>query len=399
MASILAVAEDGFERVVDGVERTTEFVEQAIDDATRSSPAKVESSLSDRERGAAVALFWHLVREQGGNIAGATAMVYEDAAMVLCLQRLDLVDGSAPAASFAELGYRLRELAGKPAAPSVLRRLHVIPVGRWLKADPGRRSYSADEWVSLIQHLQSPLALVEAPTIPPDNPLPVSALLQIPARELLVCGCGNDSTFDRVEQYIDGPTSTPTAAVSCSKPSSSVSAAMQATASAIDAASTIRPLGALMVWRWPTAAALAASNNPEEVDAALRRAHLHAGGGVMEGSALLQAFTPLATAVQCLAYCTSRNLIIVGSHSGALQLYSLGARGALHYRYAIDAHASPILSLALRPHPARIAGATAEKSPGRAYQPPPPIAPAVPLPVSGAGGAGRAPRSARDVAV
>ena len=103
----------------------------------------------------------------------------------------------------------LRELVGEPAAESVIRRLHAIPVGRWLKADPGRRGYTSEEWISLIQHLQSPIALVEAPTIPPDNPLPVSALLQIPSRGLLVCGCANDSTLDRVEHMIDGPTSMP----------------------------------------------------------------------------------------------------------------------------------------------------------------------------------------------
>ena len=127
-------------------------------------------------------------------------------------------------------------------------------------------------------------------------------------------------------------------------------------------AQVIRPLGALLVWRWPTSPSLAASASPNDVDRALRRAHQAAGGGVIEGSALLQAFTPLATAVQCLAYCESKRLVLVGSRSGAIQLYSLGQRGALHYRYAIEAHASPILSLNLRPHPARLAAAAAAAS-------------------------------------
>ena len=39
-------------------------------------------------------------------------------------------------------------------------------------------------------------------------------------------------------------------------------------------------------------------------------------------------FTPLATSVACLAFCASRNLLVVGSSSGAVQLYSLSARGA-----------------------------------------------------------------------
>ena len=97
--------EEGFDNVVEGVERTADFVEQAIDDVTRANPAKVESSLSDKERSAAIALFWQLVREQGGNIAGVTAMVYEDAAMVLCLQRLCLIDDAAePAVAGASNG-------------------------------------------------------------------------------------------------------------------------------------------------------------------------------------------------------------------------------------------------------------------------------------------------------
>ena len=351
--------DEGFDRFVDGVEGAAEVIEQAVDDSLRAVPAKAQSSLSDKERDAATALFWQLVREQGGaHASGATALVFEDAAMALCLQQLNLVDGDE-----VDLGvHGLRELVGEPAAESVIRRLHAIPVGRWLKADPGRRGYTSEEWISLIQHLQSPIALVEAPTIPPDNPLPVSALLQIPSRGLLVCGCANDSTLDRVEHMIDGPTSMPSAAASCSKPSSSISAVTHATANAMDAAQVIRPLGALLVWRWPTSPSLAASASPNDVDRALRRAHQAAGGGVIEGSALLQAFTPLATAVQCLAYCESKRLVLVGSRSGAIQLYSLGQRGALHYRYAIEAHASPILSLNLRPHPARLAAAAAAAS-------------------------------------
>jgi hypothetical protein len=134
--------EEGFDRVVDAIEGTADFVEQAVDDATRAPPAKAESSLSDKERSAALAVFWQLVREQGGHVAGATALVYEDAAMALCLQQLQLLGGEEAAAaseSAAEsASFGLRELAGEPASEAVLRRLHAIPVGRWLKADPVR---------------------------------------------------------------------------------------------------------------------------------------------------------------------------------------------------------------------------------------------------------------------
>ena len=47
--------------------------------------------------------------------------------------------------------------------------------------------------------LLAPQPLVECLTIPQENPLPISALLQIPSKGILVCGCANDSTLDRVE--------------------------------------------------------------------------------------------------------------------------------------------------------------------------------------------------------
>ena len=90
------------------MENAADAVEQAIEDFTRAQPAKVDSTLSDQERNAALAIFWQLVREQGGQVAGVTAVVYEDAAMVLCLQRLHLIDGGEPTTS------DLRELAGEP---------------------------------------------------------------------------------------------------------------------------------------------------------------------------------------------------------------------------------------------------------------------------------------------
>ena len=58
--------DEGFDRFVDGVEGAAEVIEQAVDDSLRAVPAKAQSSLSDKERDAATALFWQLVREQGG---------------------------------------------------------------------------------------------------------------------------------------------------------------------------------------------------------------------------------------------------------------------------------------------------------------------------------------------
>ena len=118
------------------------------------------------------------------------------------------------------------------------------------------------------------------------------------------------------------------------------------------------------MWRWPETA----SGHADDIALLSRAVHEAGGGtnGMFQGSSLLQAFTPLSSGVQCLSYCTSRNLVLVGSQSGAVQCYSIGARGALHYRYAIEAHGSPILSFSLRPHPARAAAlaaaAAAEKA-------------------------------------
>ena len=83
--------EDGFDRMIDGIEQAAETVEQAIDDATRALPARPECKLADKECAAAMGTFWQLVREQGSNVVGETPMVYEDAAMALCLRRLSLL--------------------------------------------------------------------------------------------------------------------------------------------------------------------------------------------------------------------------------------------------------------------------------------------------------------------
>jgi hypothetical protein len=83
----------------------------------------------------------------------------------------------------------------------MFRQLHAFPVGQWVRghlAGHARRQYRLDEWVTLLEQLQRPALLLEAATIPTDQPLPITALLQISSRGLLVCGCANDSTLDKV---------------------------------------------------------------------------------------------------------------------------------------------------------------------------------------------------------
>ena len=145
--------EEDIDAMVDGVENAAEYVEQAIDDATRYPPPKADCELSDKERSAAMGLFWLLVREQGGNIAGTAPAVYEDAAMARCLQRVCLIDadGASAAASASSTSMAVDPQENvdvdAPLVQTMLRRLHAFPVGHWLKADPGRRGYTAGEWV------------------------------------------------------------------------------------------------------------------------------------------------------------------------------------------------------------------------------------------------------------
>ena len=94
-----------------------------------------------------MAVFRQLVHAQGGRFSGDTPLVYEDAAMALCLQGLGLLEledgpgstGSSAASSSAaatspsgpadarqqqQQQPSLRSLAGEPPVGSMLRRLH-----------------------------------------------------------------------------------------------------------------------------------------------------------------------------------------------------------------------------------------------------------------------------------
>ena len=146
--------EDGFEAVVDGLDRSAEILEQAIDDATRGpDPATAHCKMGEKERKAANALFWQLTRAQNDGLMTDHPEVCEDAAMALLLQRLRLIDGEEPRnPSYhsgdgpfvpTSKGATMRELAGQPPADSMLRHLHAFPVGHWIPRDPAhRRAYS-----------------------------------------------------------------------------------------------------------------------------------------------------------------------------------------------------------------------------------------------------------------
>ena len=204
---IAGALEDGFDRALCDADNALDAVEQVIEDATRDTPAKPSCELSDKERTAAIHLFWVLVREQGGGteVGGAPATVHEDLTMALCLKRLRLLEAPLPAAAKGVAGPSsgLDEdmLEAERLLVAMFRQLHAFPVGQWVRghlAGHARRQYRLDEWVTLLEQLQRPALLLEAATIPTDQPLPITALLQISSRGLLVCGCANDSTLDKV---------------------------------------------------------------------------------------------------------------------------------------------------------------------------------------------------------
>ena len=141
--------EDGFDNVVDGVEQAADTVEQVINDFGREPPASTQCELSDKERAAAVNLFWQLVREQGDNVTGSTAVVFEDAAMAVCLHRLRVLSSTAPTATSDDVA--LHEPDDEPTVEAMKRRLHAFPIGKYLKADPSRRAYTVDQWVALVR--------------------------------------------------------------------------------------------------------------------------------------------------------------------------------------------------------------------------------------------------------
>lgn len=149
--------EDGIDATVRVAEDAADALEQAIDDACRYPPATPSCELSDKERTAAIHLFWVLVHQQGeGGVSGSMAVAFEDLTMARCLHRLGVLDlhdvsrRTGPSSSAFMDGDDAEKLL-----QVMLRRLHVFPVGQWLRADPSRRQYNVNEWVTLVRLAQN----------------------------------------------------------------------------------------------------------------------------------------------------------------------------------------------------------------------------------------------------
>jgi hypothetical protein len=190
--------EDSLEAVCDGVEAVADTVEQAFDDVTKPSPARPFCKLSDADVLAAQKWFHELLQLQGRVFERGAPVVYEDATLAGFLERMGLLSLQPPAAD-------KREEAGSADAleEAMKEKLHSIPIGHWLMADPGRKGYTLDEWSALVGRLLGPSLIADEQTIPFDDPLPVSTLLPLAEEGALVCGCSNHSTLDQMEHMMD----------------------------------------------------------------------------------------------------------------------------------------------------------------------------------------------------
>ena len=146
--------EESLEAVCDGVEHVADRVEAAWDDATAQPPAKPSCALSDEEKLAAHRWLHELVQQQNRASQGGAPCVYEDVTMARFLESIGLLSlstattGKFPGAVPVE-GMSARDgIEGsrdEPKTEAMLSRLHSIPIGHWLVADPGRKGYHIEE--------------------------------------------------------------------------------------------------------------------------------------------------------------------------------------------------------------------------------------------------------------
>ena len=338
------------DRLYDDVEQVVDAVEQVVEDATTSTTGGAAGcNLSSREHEAVAAWFWRLLEQQSrsevalgpessGRILEQAGIdppqvVYEDELMFELLAHVFT--------DFPETAERAREW------------LHRVSAGHWL-AGARERAYSLPEWLTLFRELQMPRLALEATTVPLDDPLCVRALMQLPAADsgtgapLLLCACDNDSYLDRLEHTLDAAGAAATAATISTNPKTETLG--------------VRPLGAIVVYRWPSpssdeAAAAGAEMGiggagvgSGKVSAALaahpgRRAD-GPGGRRASSSLGMLAHAPLQSGATAIGYCRSGRLLLVGCRSGSVQVYSPTADWArLKLHFAVEAHASPVASL------------------------------------------------------
>lgn len=146
--------EDSFDAVCEGVDRVADKIEHALDEVTKSAPARPFCNLSDQERLAAHRWFDELRHQQGREFERSAPVVFEDALMAACLDKVGLLG---PVAADMTEAHRV-----EPALEKMQEKLHAIPVGHWLRADPGRKGYDLNEWFELISRLCGPYLVMSS---------------------------------------------------------------------------------------------------------------------------------------------------------------------------------------------------------------------------------------------
>ena len=139
--------EESLEAVCDSVEHVADRVEAAWDDATAQPPTKTSCMLTDEEKLSAHLWFDELVQQQRRANQDGAACVYEDATMARFLHSIGLLSLSTVTATefsgaveaSATQGGGLNGCLDDSLTDLMLSRLHSIPVGHWLVADPGRK--------------------------------------------------------------------------------------------------------------------------------------------------------------------------------------------------------------------------------------------------------------------
>ena len=306
------------DRLYDDVESVVDRVEQAVEDATTADlSVSAWCELSSREHEAVAAWFWQLLEQQQSSnpILGP-----ESAGRIL--------EQALPQGQVVFEDELLFELFAKvfPDFPASTERalqwLHRVAAGHWLHGTR-ERGYTLSEWLLLFKELQMPRLVIEATTVPLEDPLCVSALLALPASEsaepLLLCACDNDSYLDRLEHTLDA----------------AGAAASAATINPGAKAETIgvRPLGAILVYSWllpvdePAARPDAAATGKLPASRASAALGTHparraGGGGGGQGAAQrgLIAHAPLQSGATTLGYCSKGRLLLVGCRSGSVQV-------------------------------------------------------------------------------
>ena len=284
--------EDGLERMADGIEHAANTVEDAIDRATLPPPTLTRCELSELEWQRGQELFYSLHARQQPVETESEAVVVADAAALDALRACGYVlPVASPVAD------------GVDAATYALRGL---PAGHWRRGPGSERAFTLEQWRELLCCLQRPRLLLHECTLPEDEPLAPVAIVPLADERVLLCACANHSPLDKIEHAIDAS-------------AAAAAASYNWRASPNDAGTTpiyLRPLGALLVYRWAASLHRPPADGAAAQGGAASARPMHAPSTACR----VRAHASLQSEATTLAYCDAKGLILVGTRSGAIQV-------------------------------------------------------------------------------